>query len=179
MRSMSAQYTTCMVSHLNPATTVDSPAGSVVLAEPLDAEAFARFGDSSMPPACRRFHDRARLAVDAAGRLGVSVIASRCHALPITIEMPERHPLASQAFLPMSADPFLVVVALYRDGEPGTPRAFLTPPGQDVNLQRGTWHGVPTPLGSSGLFAVVHRVGSGENCEVRRLAQPFAVVERR
>ena len=188
MRSRSAQYTTCMVSHLNPAMTVDSPAGNVVLAGPLHAEAFAPFGDvidaSGMPDtlihagACRRFHDRARLAVDSAGRLGVSVIAGRCHALPITIEMPERHPLASQAFLPMSADPFLVVVALDRDGEPGTPRAFLTRPGQDVNLLRGTWHGVPTPLGSSGLFAVVHRVGSGENCEVRRLAQPFAVGER-
>ena len=33
-----------MVSHLNPATTVDSPAGSVVT-ESLDAEAFAPFGD--------------------------------------------------------------------------------------------------------------------------------------
>ena len=32
------------MSHLNPATTVDSPAGSVVLTEPLDAEAFAPFG---------------------------------------------------------------------------------------------------------------------------------------
>ena len=32
------------MSHLSPATTVDSPAGSVV-AEPLDAKAFAPFGD--------------------------------------------------------------------------------------------------------------------------------------
>lgn len=189
MRSRPDQYSTCTVSRLNPATTVDSPAGSVVLAEPLDAEAFAPFGDvidaSGVPDtlinagACRRFHDRARLAVDAAGRLGVSVFASRCHALPVTIEMLERHPLGSQAFLPMSADPFLVVVAPDRDGEPGAPRAFLTRPGQGVNLLRGTWHGVLTPLGSSGLFAVVDRIGPGENCEVRRLAQPFAVVERR
>ena len=176
-----------MVSHLNLATTVDSSAGSV-LAEPLDAKAFAPFGDvidaSGVPDglinagACRRFHDRARLAVDAAGRIGVSVFASRCHALPVTIEMLERHPLASQAFLPMSADPFLVVVAPDRDGEPGAPRAFLTRPGQGVNLLRGTWHGALTPLGSSGLFAVVDRIGPGDNCEVRRLAQPFVVVER-
>ena len=105
----------CQVSHLNLATTVDSSAGSVV-AEPLDATAFAPFGDamdaSGIPgglidtDARRRFHDRARPAVEAAGRLGVSVFASRCHALPVTIESLERHPLARRAFLPMSADPF-------------------------------------------------------------------------
>ena len=150
------------VSHLNLATTVGSPAGSVV-AEPLDAKAFAPFGDvidaSGVPDGlinadeCRRFHDRARLAVDAAGRLGVSVSASRCHALPITIEMLERHPLASRTFLPMSADPFLVFVAPDRDGEPGAQRAFLTRPGQGVNLPRGIWHGVLTPLdGGAEIF---------------------------
>ena len=74
MRSTPARYTTSMVSHLNLATTVDSSAGAIV-AEPLDAKAFAPFGDV--------------------------------------------------------------------------------------------------------IFAVVDRIGPGENCEVRRLAQPFVVVERR
>ena len=167
---------------------MNQPAGRIV-AEPLRPAAFAPFGDvidaSGQPDefinggACERFHDRARLAVDAAGRLGISVFASRCYALPIVVEMLERHPLASQAFLPMSADPFLVVVAPDRDGEPGTPRAFVTRPGQGINLLRGTWHGVLTPLGGSGCFAVIDRIGPGGNCDVHRLAQPIVVEESR
>ena len=169
---------------MNPATNLDRPAGRIV-AEPLDADVFAPFGDvidaSGLPDqfindgACERFDDRARLSVDDAGRLGVSVFASRCHALPVTVDALERHPLASQAFLPMSADPFLVVVALDRDGAPTAPRAFVTRPGQGVNLLRGTWHGVLTPLGNSGLFAVVDRIGPGENCDVHRLDVPVVV----
>ena len=156
-----------------------------ITAEPLDADAFAPFGDvidaSGQPSefinrgACGRFDDRARLSVDSAGRLGVSVFDSRCYALPATFEFLERHPLASQAFLPMSADSFLVVVAPDRQGAPGAPRAFVTRPGQGVNLLRGTWHGVLTPLGSSGLFAVIDRIGPGENCDVHHLEAPVVV----
>ena len=75
----------------------------------------------------------------------------------------------------MSADPFLVVVAADEDGLPGAPRAFVTGAGQGVNLLRGTWHGVLTPLGRSGLFAVIDRIGPGDNCEVHAYPQPFLV----
>ena len=43
------------------------------------------------------------------------------------------------------------------DGTPGRPRAFVTAPGQGVNIARNTWHGVLTPLATPGLFAVVDR----------------------
>ena len=169
---------------MNLATNHEAPAGRIV-AGTLDAGAFTPFGDvidaSGQPRefinggACERFDDRARLSVDAAGRLGVSVFASRCYTLPVTVVFLERHPLASQAFLPLSADPFLVVVAPDRSGAPGDPRAFIAQPGQGVNLLRGTWHGVLTPLGSSGLFAVIDRIGPGDNCEVQRLEVPVVV----
>ena len=80
-----------------------------------------------------------------------------------------------QLFVPMSAEPFLVVVACDLDGTPDRPRAFVTRPGQAINLLRGTWHGVLTPLGSNGLFAVLDRAGPGENCEVYTYPQPFTV----
>ena len=170
--------------HLNVAEGHDRT-GTCITAEPLGAEAFAPFGDvvdaSGQPDrlinsgACGRFDDRARLSVDSAGRLGVSVFNSRCYTLPVTVEFLERHPLASQAFLPMSADSFLVVVAPNQDGTPGAPRAFVTREGQGVNLLRGTWHGVLTPLGSSGLFAVIDRIGPGENCDVHHLEAPITV----
>jgi ureidoglycolate lyase len=145
-----------------------------ILAEPLTPEAFAPFGDvleaAGEPDRlinqglCGRFHDRARLDFGG-GRAGISVFKAEPRSLPYRLEMVERHPLGSQAFLPMSLDPFLVIVAEGQDATPGRIRAFLTRPGQGVNLLRNVWHGVLTPLRAPGLFAVVDRIGEGDNLE--------------
>jgi ureidoglycolate lyase len=90
--------------------------------------------------------------------------------------MVERHPDGSQAFLPMTQAPFLVIVAPDDGGRPGVPRAFLTAPGQGINLLRGTWHGVLTPLAAPGLFAVVDRIGEGANLEEHRFEDPWEIV---
>ncbi|MEM8754794.1 MAG: ureidoglycolate lyase, partial [Pseudomonadota bacterium] len=87
----------------------------------------------------------------------------------------ERHPAGSQAFLPMTENPFLVVVARDEDGRPGAPLAFLTAPGQGVNYARGAWHGVLTPLAAPGLFAVIDRVGPGENLEECWFEEPWII----
>jgi ureidoglycolate lyase len=79
--------------------------------------------------------------------------------------MMERHPDGSQAFIPMSEHGFLVIVAPDVDGRPGQPLAFETAPGQAINFHRGTWHGVLTPLQAPGLFAVVDRIGAGDNLQ--------------
>ena len=88
----------------------------------------------------------------------------------------ERHPVGSQAFLPMTAAPFLVIVAPDESERPGRPRAFLTTGTQGINLCRGTWHGVLTPLAAPGLFAVVDRIGEGANLEEYRYDVPWRVV---
>jgi ureidoglycolate lyase len=89
--------------------------------------------------------------------------------------MMERHPLGSQAFLPLSLDPFLVTVAEDDGGRPARPRAFLTTPGQGINLRRGVWHGVLTPLREPGLFAVIDRIGEGDNLEEHWFQRAFCV----
>ena len=152
--------------------------------EPLTAETFAAFGDvldaSGAPDRtinegrCQRYHDRARLDFSD-GRAGVSIFKSETVSLPLTLTLVERHPDGSQAFLPMSCDPFLVVAAGDRDGTPKTPRAFLTRAGQGVNFHRGVWHGVLTPLGGPGLFAVVDRIGDGANLDEHRFATGFII----
>ena len=48
---------------------------------------------------------------------------------------------------------------------PGTPRAFLTGPGQGVNIAINTWHGVLTPIGPEADFLCVDRGGEGNNLE--------------
>ena len=158
-----------------------------ITAQPLTAEAFAPFGDvleaTGAPDKvinqgrCGRFHDRAQLDF-LEGQAGVSLFKSDCVSLPLSVEMMERHPMGSQAFLPMSEDAFLVVVAEDGGGAPVNPRAFLTAVGQGINLHRGTWHGVLTPLSGPGLFAVVDRIGEGGNLEEHWFEETFFVVER-
>lgn len=156
-----------------------------IIAEPLTAAAFAPFGDvleASGPPdriinqgLCGRFHDRARLDFGPDGQAGISIFQAEPRALPLPLQMVERHPEGSQAFVPMTYEPFLVVVAPDDRGAPGRPRAFLTLPGQGVNYLRGTWHGVLTPLSAPGLFAVIDRIGKTPNLQEHWFATPFEV----
>ncbi len=156
-----------------------------ILIEPLSAEAFASFGDvldcRGAPDKlinqgrCGRYHDRATLDFGG-GRAGISLFEAEVRTLPLTLDMVERHPEGSQAFLPMSHTPFLVIVAPDGGGRPGPPRAFLTGAGQGINFHRGTWHGVLTPLHAPGLFAVVDRIGEGTNLEEHWFDTPFLVV---
>ena len=157
----------------------------MITPEPLTPAAFAPFGDvldTAGDPdhlinagLCGRWHDRARLDFGPGGRAGISLFRSDHRTLPLSIDLLERHPLGSQAFIPMTADPFLVVVAEDAGGRPGRLRAFLTAPGQGVNLLRNCWHGVLTPLAPPGLFAVIDRIGDGPNLEETRLAPPVTI----
>ncbi|MDX8346822.1 ureidoglycolate lyase [Cognatiyoonia sp. IB215446] len=147
---------------------------------PLTAEAFAPFGDvlncdgdpDKMINAglCGRFHDRAK--VDCDGQVGISLFRSELRALPYQLDLVERHPLGSQAFIPMSMDSFLVIVA----DLDLRPQSFVTAPGEGINFHRGTWHGVLTPLSGPGLFAVIDRVDDGPNLEEHVFDVPFRVV---
>lgn len=155
-----------------------------VKACPLTAEAFAPFGEileASGDPdriinagRCGRWHDVASLDMRD-GRPGLSLFDAEIRALPLVLDLMERHPGGSQAFLPMAFVPFLVTVAPDADGVPGTPLAFVTRAGQGVNYAPGTWHGVLTPLHAPGLFAVIDRIGEGANLEEHRFATPWTV----
>lgn len=156
----------------------------VIRTEPLTAGAFAVFGDvletAGEPDKminqglCGRWHDLVELDVTD-GRVGLSLFRAEPRSFPYSLDMMERHPDGSQAFLPMSQDPFLVVVAADAAGCPDRPRAFITSAGQGVNYFRGTWHGVLTPLSAPGLFAVIDRVGAGDNLEEHWFEQPFSI----
>jgi ureidoglycolate lyase len=155
-----------------------------ITCQPLIAAAFAPFGDvldcEGDPDKiinaglCGRYHDRAQMDFGD-GRAGISVFNAQPRSLPYTLDLLERHPLGSQAFIPMSHQPFLVTVAPDEGGKPGVPVAFLTETGQAINLHRGCWHGVLTPLSAPGLFAVVDRIGQGTNLQEVLLDRPYIV----
>ncbi|MEO0990806.1 MAG: ureidoglycolate lyase, partial [Pseudomonadota bacterium] len=105
---------------------------SEIPVQPLTAEAFAAFGDVleclGEPDRlinqglCGRYHDQAGLDFGT-GRAGISLFNAEPRSLPYQLEMVERHPDGSQAFVPMSREPFLVVVARDLGGTPDTPIA--------------------------------------------------------
>ena len=154
--------------------------------EPLTRESFAPFGQVIEAEGahhypinsgnCERYHDLAKVELGGVhARPLISLMHARGFALPLDLGMVERHPLGSQAFYPLSANPFLVVVALDHSGTPDTPRAFLTAPGQGVNIAMNTWHGVLTPLGPDAQFLCVDRGGDGNNLEEFFFDMPWQI----
>lgn len=141
---------------------------------PLTAEAFAAFGDvievMGEPDKlinqgmCGRHHDLAILDF-AEGKAGISLFDAKARAFPHIVDMVERHPEGSQAFVPLTGVPMLVVVAEDQDGTPVNLQAFVSQPGQSINLHRGVWHGVLAPIEKPGQFIVIDRIGEGANLE--------------
>ena len=158
---------------------------STIKTQPLTAEAFAPFGDVleavGKPDKiinngfCGRYHDRAQLDFGPDGRAGISVFKAEPRALPYTLDMLERHSDGCQAFVPMSLEPYLVIVAEDSNATPTNIRAFIAGPGQGINYHRNTWHGVLTPLAAPGLFAVMDRIGNTPNLEEYWLKTPYVV----
>jgi len=156
-----------------------------IVTQPLTSTAFAPFGDILEAKGtadkiinqglCGRFHDLA-LFNFSDGRSGISLFNATPRTLPYQLTMMERHPEGSQAFIPMSMNRFLIIVASDKNNRPGRPLAFLSDPGQAINFHRNIWHGVLTPLEDPGLFAVVDRIGSGENLEEIFFDIPYIVV---
>lgn len=144
----------------------------------LTPEAFAPFGEVISPDAARRvfpinagntqrFHDLADVeCLGDGGRIGISLFRARPRDLPFEVTMLERHPLGSQAFIPLLGNPFLIVVAPVGDAPvSGSVRAFLSNGRQGVNYHRGVWHHPVLTIEKRDEFLVVDRSGSGNNCD--------------
>ena len=141
--------------------------------EPLTADAFAPFGDVIETGerdwfyinngSTKRYHDLATVTVGE-GRALINIFRATPLALPLGIALMEHHPLGSQAFVPLSARPFLVVVAAAGEYDNAGLRCFLTEPGQGVNYHPGVWHHPIIALEEESDFLVVDRGGEGHNC---------------
>jgi ureidoglycolate lyase len=158
-------------------------------AVPLTVAAFAPFGDVIDADVhefrwinegtCKRYDDLARVDVAAdGGRPLISVFEASPRPLPLRVRTLERHPLSSQAFFPLEARPFLVVVA----EEGAAPlasgiRAFWSSGRQGVNYHRNTWHHALIAIGATSRFLVVDRGGAGANCDEIEVADAIVHVD--
>ena len=144
--------------------------------QPLTAAAFAPFGDvieasehARQIPInhgyTTRFHDLAGIDVaDGNGRAIVSLFRARPLNPPL-LKVFERHPLGSQAFMPLGGRPFLVAVAPAGHFDPAAVQVFRAQPHQGVNYAKGTWHHFLLALEAESDFLVIDREGPGDNCD--------------
>jgi len=152
--------------------------------ERLTREAFAPFGDVIELDGARhfpinggtteRYHDLAQVdVIGQGGRPLINLFRAQPRALPVEINMMERHPLGSQAFLPLSDVSYLVVVAPAGDFDPAHMRAFWTDGWQGVNYAKGVWHHPLLALERVSDFVVVDRGGEQPNCDEIALAETW------
>ncbi len=150
------------------------PVERILRPRPLTAEAFAPFGDVIEPGSATevfeinqgyatRYDDLTEL-VARDGRAGLSLFRAKPLPQPIRVRTMERHPLGSQAFVPLGGGDFVVVVAPPGSFDPARIEAFLATNGQGVNFAPGTWHHFLITLAPQD-FLVVDRLGEGPNCD--------------
>lgn len=148
--------------------------------EPLTADAFAPFGDvieasdrAEVLPINYGWTTRFNALTDVAvgdGQAIISIFRSKPLS-PLVLKIFERHPLGSQAFMPLQGRPFLVAVAPPGEFDPMQVRVFRAEGRQGVNYGKGTWHHFLLALEAESDFLVVDREGPGENLDEVELAQ--------
>lgn len=144
-------------------------------AQPLTAEAFKPYGDvievndqctrfEINNGNCIRYHDLANIDVEEQqGQPIVSLFRAKPMPEHFSIKVMERHPLGSQAFIPLGGQRFVVIVGVAGDFNPAEIQVFIAAGGQGVNYARGTWHHYCLPLDQESEFLVIDRGGEGDN----------------
>ena len=103
------------------------------------------------------------------GETTISIFSALKRNFPMKIDMMEKHPLGSQAFIPLKETTFLAFVAPNGD-KPDLNKieAFIIPPGIGINYKPGTWH-FPLISTEDMNFLVVDRKGPGDNLVIKNL----------
>ena len=155
--------------------------------EPLTEEAFAPFGEviqrQGVTPQSidygrtQKFADLARIdTVEEGGEPTVHLYRSQAVTLPFQIKRMERHPLGSQAFMPLHQQPFPVIVAPPGDDpEIQAIRGFISNGEQGINLHKGVWHHYQVSLSGICDYLVIDRSGPQNNCEEWLLDRPLMI----
>ena len=97
------------------------------------------------------------------GKSILHIYLAKQRSFPLKINMLEKHPYFSQTFMPRSAKPFLVVVALGKDKpDLSTLKAFITDGNQGVFYNRGIWHFPLISIDDNEQFIVIDRTDCGK-----------------
>jgi len=154
----------------------------------INKENFAKFGDvisiNDIKPLdinngyAKRYDGVANLSTLAEnGETTISIFSALKRSFPMKIDMMEKHPLGSQAFIPMKETTFLALVA--PEGEkPDLEKivSFIIPKGIGINYNPGTWH-FPLISTENMNFLVVDRKGPGNNLVIEDLSKEEVILD--
>ena len=111
------------------------------------------------------------------GKSIVSIFSALKRTFPMTIDMMEKHPLGSQAFIPMKETTFLCFVAPPGElPEINKIQSFIIPPKMGINYKPGIWH-FPLISTEDTDFLVIDRKGSGENLIIHKFDKEEVVLK--
>ena len=160
----------------------------IIIPKKITKENFSYFGDiistKDVKPIdinagyAKRFDDLANINISKDnGKAIISIFSATKRSFPMKIDMMEKHPLGSQAFIPMKETTFLAFVA--REGlKPDINKleSFIIPPGIGINYNPGIWH-FPLISTEDMNFLVVDRKGSGNNLVIENLEKEKIVLK--
>ena len=160
----------------------------VIKPKPINKENFKNFGDmittDDIKPLeinngyAKRYDGIAKLdAKKDNGESIISIFSALKRSFPMKIDMMEKHPLGSQAFIPMKETTFLAFVAP-KGAKPDLDKveAFIIPKGVGVNYNAGIWH-FPLIATENMNFLVVDRKGSGDNLVIENIEKEEVILK--
>ena len=112
------------------------------------------------------------------GKTVVSIFSAKKRSFPMKIDMMEKHPLGSQAFVPMKETSFLVFVAP-KGMSPNIKKieSFKIPKQTGINLNPGIWH-FPLISTKNMNFLVIDRKGKGNNLVIHKFKKEKIYLSR-
>ena len=117
----------------------------------------------------KRFHDLGKINTSSKkGNPIISIFSAKKRSFPMKIDMMEKHPLGSQAFIPMKETVFLVFVAP-KGKKPDIKKikSFIVPKQTGINYKPGIWH-FPLISNKNMNFLVIDRKGKGNNLIIHK-----------
>ena len=158
---------------------------AIIQAQVINKEVFAPYGElieceGAITYKCNqgraiRYHDLLKNldVTDNSGKIGLSIYKSIPSPIPFEVAVMERHPLGTQAFIPMTMDQhsrYLVAVAPAGDLHLALIIAFIVSGQVGINYKKGVWHLPIVALDRDMDFLAIDRIGPEKNCdEVRFL----------
>ena len=154
----------------------------------ISKENFAKYGDlistNNVKPIdinngyAKRFDDLANINTSKnQGKTIVSIFTALKRNFPMKIDMMEKHPLGSQAFIPMKETTFLAFVAP-QNNKPEIEKieSFIISPGIGINYKPGIWH-FPLISTENMNFLIVDRQGPGNNLVIENLEKEKIILK--
>jgi ureidoglycolate lyase len=147
-----------------------------ILIEQLDINIFSKFGDiiqkknalelrSINQGTTTRHHNISKLSLESKnGNSAISIFSGSPRDLPIEIKIMEKHPIASQSFLPIQDYDWLIVVCEEKNELPdlNTLRCFHVDGDTGITYNQNVWHH-PLLVKKKQDFWIIDRINDQED----------------